>query len=335
MNIHKIAEEAGVSIATVSRVINGKKDVSPETRQRILEIMQKNEFKPKVAVSPVVDNIGVFISDDKTKISNPYTSLVLSGIADVIFNQHLSITLIPSVKIPREGTEFQNFCRQRRISGGIFLSSTIDDLYIKELGKYVPVAVIGNNLDSEYVGSVRSDNFSGAYDAVKYLIKLGHKKILLVMADLHFVDHKDRYEGAKKAIEESNLELNQFNITNTYALSDVDLAYTLEFVVKNSKPDAVFVGGDQEAIRVLRILQDKGIRVPDDISIVGYDNLPIALSSNPPLTTVNQPIYEIGMEAARMLLEMLKNKKSKARNVIIQNNHLMIRESVLPRNSKG
>ena len=293
--------------------------------------MKNNEFKPKVAVSPVVDNIGVFISDDKTKISNPYTSLVLSGLADIIFNQHLSLTLIPSVKIPREGTEFLNFCRQRRISGGIFLSSTLDDLYIKELGKYIPVITVGNDLDSEFVGSVRSDNFSGANEAVRYLIKLGHKKILLVMADLHFVDHKDRYEGAKNAILESGLDLDQFNILNSYTLTDVDLSYTLDFIVKNSKPDAIFVGGDQEAIRVMRVLQDKGIKIPEDISIVGYDNLPIALSSNPPLTTINQPIYEIGKEAAKMLLEMIKNKKSKAKSIQLQEHNLMIRESVIAR----
>jgi len=230
MNIHQIAAEAGVSIATVSRVINGKKDVSQETREKILKIMQKKEFKPKVSVAPVVDNIGVFISDDKTKISNPYTSLVLSGIADIVFNQHLSLSLIPSVKIPREGTEFLNFCRQRRISGGVFLSSTIDDLYIKELGSYVPVVVVGNNLESENVGSVRSDNCSGAYEAVRYLINIGHKRILLVMADMHFADHKDRYEGAKKALEEFNLELNPYNILNTYALTDVDLSPDFQLI---------------------------------------------------------------------------------------------------------
>jgi DNA-binding LacI/PurR family transcriptional regulator len=331
MNIHEIAAEAGVSVATVSRVINGKKDVSPSTREKIMGIMQRTEFKPKVAVAPVVDNIGVFISDDKTKISNPYTSTVLSGIADIVFNQHLSLTLIPSVKIPREGPEFVNFCRQRRISGGIFLSSTLEDLYIRELGKHVPVVVVGNSLDSEFVGSVRSDNFAGAYDAVKYLANTGHKKILLIMADLHFIDHKDRYEGACKALEDAGLVLNPANITNSYTLNDVDLAYALDFIVKNDSPDALFVGGDQEAIRVLRVLQDKGIRIPEDISVVGYDNLPIALSSHPPLTTVNQPIYEIGKEAARMLLEAIKNKEYKPRSVILNESHLMIRESVARR----
>lgn len=331
MNIHEIAAEAGVSIATVSRVINGKKDVSPETREKIMQIMRRNEFKPKVAVSPIVDNIAIFISDDKTKISNPYAAMLLSGVADVVFNQQLSLTLIPSVKIPRESSEFVNFCRQRRVSGGIFLSSTLDDLYIRELGRQMPLVVVGNNLESEYVGSVRSDNCTGAHEAVRYLIGCGHRKILLVMADMHFADHKERYDGASRAIEEAGLDLNPYNIKNTFVLSDADLAYTLEFAIKNTRPDAIFVGGDQEAIRVLRVLQDKGIRIPEDISIVGYDNLPIASSSRPPLTTVNQPIYEIGKEAAKMVLEMIVNRKSKPRNILLQENHLIIRESVMQR----
>lgn len=329
MNIHQVAAEAGVSIATVSRVINGKKDVSQETRERILEIIQKMEFKPKVAVAQAVENIGIFISDDKTKISNPYSSLILSGIADVMFNQHLSLTLIPSVRIPREGTEFLNFCRQRRISGGIFISSTVDDVYINDLGMYVPVVLVGNDMDSEYVGSVRSDNFSGAYKALEYLIKSGHKKILLIMADMHFVDHKDRYEGARKAMEEYKIELSHYNIMNSYALSDIDLSYTLDHIICNYRPDAIFVGGDQEAIRVMRLLHDKGVKIPEDVSIVGYDNLPIASSTNPPLTTVNQPIYDIGKEAAKLLMEMIKNKKYKAKKVMLQDNYVMVRGSVL------
>ena len=332
LNIHQVAAEAGVSIATVSRVINGKKDVSPETRERILSIMRKMEFQPKVAVAHAIENIGIFISDTKTKISNPYSSLILDGIADVMFNRHLSLTLIPSVKIPREGPDFLNFCRQRRISGGIFISSTLDDTYIGNLGMHVPVVLVGNEINSEYVGSVRSDNFMGARKALEYLIKTGHKRILLIMADMHFIDHKDRFEGAVKAMEMHNIEPSQYNIMNSYALIDVDLSYTLDHIISSFGPDAIFVGGDQEAVRVMRLLQEKGVKIPEDISIVGYDNLPVASSTNPPLTTVNQPIYDIGKEAAKMLLEMIKNKGYKSTRIVLQDNHIMMRGSVLQRN---
>lgn len=331
MNIKEIAEEAGVSIATVSRVINGKSDVGKETRTKILDIIKKKEFKPKIAVTSVIDNIGIFISDSKTQISNPYSSLVLSGIADVVFNQDLSLTLIPCTKIPRGGVEFLNFCRQRRISGGIFLSSNLEDVYIKELGHQLPIVLVGNDFNLDYIGSVRSDNFTGAYEAIKYLIRLNHKSILLVMADMHFIDHKDRFEGAKSAIQESGLKLNEFNIMNSYELSDIDLSYTLEHILDCSHPDAIFIGGDQEAIRVMRVLQDKGIRIPEDVTIVGYDNLPSAANTNPPLTTVNQPIYGIGKEAAKMLLKMISDKKFKPQRLLLKENHLMTRESVMPR----
>ncbi len=332
MNIREIAKDAGVSIATVSRVINGKTDVSPETRERILKIIKEKDFKPKTATFSVSDNIGIFLGNSKTEISNPYSSIVLSGIANAIFNRDYILNLIPSLKISKDGTEFFNFCNLRNICGGIFISTSQDDVYIKGLAKYVPIVVVGNDFkDAEEVGSVRSDNFTGAYEATKQLIKMGHKNILLVMADLNFLDHKERYEGAKKALEEAGLEMNSNNIMDSYFFNDTDLQYKLDFIVKNDKPDAIFVAGDQEAIRVMRVLQGMGIKIPEDISIVGYDNLQLAASSNPPLTTVNQPVYDIGREAGRLLLNMVSDKEYKPRKILLQANYLMMRESVKQR----
>lgn len=331
VNINEIAKAADVSIATVSRVINGKKDVSQETRDKVMKVMKQMNYKPKYTTTSVIDYIGVFVSAGD--IASPYSSILLNGIADVVFDRQLSIALMSSSKVPKESIEFVNFCKQRCISGGIFLASTLDETYIKELGRQFPLVVVGNNLESEYVGSVRSDNFTGSYKAVKYLIACGHKKIMLVMANFHYIDHIERFEGAKKALDEANMELNPFNIMNSDKLSDADLSYSLDFSIKNSAPDAIFVGGDHEAIRVLRVLKDKGIKVPDDISIVGYDNIPIAASSNPPLTTVNQPISKIGSEAAKMLLDMIASKKNKPKNILLQENDLIIRESVISRNN--
>ena len=331
MNIHEIAKAAGVSIATVSRVINGKRDVSNETREKVVNIMNRMGYKPKFTTTSVIDYIGVFISAGK--ISDPYGSILLDAIADVVFDRQLSIALMSSSKIPKESTEFVYFCKQRNIKGGIFLVPSLSDNYIKELGRQFPLVVVGNSFESEFVGSVRSDNFTGSYKAVKYLIACGHKKIMLVMANFNYIDHKERYEGALRALAEANLDLYPYNIMNSLILSDADIAYSLDFAIKNSPPDAIFAGGDYEAIRVLRALKDKGIKVPDDISIVGYDNLPITASSNPPLTTVNQPIHKIGTEAANMLLDMIASKKNKPRNILLQENDFIIRESVKHKNT--
>ncbi len=329
MNIREVAKNAGVSIATVSRVINGKTDVSVETREKILRILKEEDFKPKTNTLSVNDNIGIFLGSNTTEISNPYCSLVLSGIASVMFNIDFNLTLIPSLKISKDGTDFLNFCKLRNIVGGIFFSSTQDDVYIKELAKYVPIVVVGNDFnDSEEVGSVRSDNFTGSYEGIKHLVKLGHKEILLVMADMHFLDHAERYEGAKKALVESGLELSKYNILDSYAFNDSDLVYKLDFIIKNQKPDAIFVGGDQEAIRVMRVLQGMGIKIPEAMSVMGYDNLQLAANSNPPLTTVNQPIYDIGREAGKLLLNIINDKEYKPRKILLGANYLMMRESV-------
>lgn len=327
MNIREIAKEAGVSIATVSRVLNGKSDVSAETREKILTIIKEKEFKPKVSVAPISDTIGIFLCSN-TEISNPYSSLVISGISSIIFKHDFNLTLIPSIKISRDGIDFANFCNSRRISGGIFISSSQDDNYIVELSKHVPSVMVGNDFPLQCLGSVRSDNFSGAYDALKYISSLGHKNILLIMADLHFLDHEERFAGAKKAIDETGMKLNEHSIPNSYLFNNTDLHYRLEFIFKNERPDAIFVGGDQEAIRVIKVLNDMGLNVPDDVSVMGYDNLDISTHTHPPLTTVNQPIYEIGREAAKLLLNMINNKDYTDTKVLLKNNYLMIRETV-------
>lgn len=334
MNIHEVAREAGVSIATVSRVINGKKDVSPDTRNKVMEIMKRMDFQPKYTVTSSIEYIGVFASSNKKHVHthSAYTSILLDGIFDTAFDRQISVAVVSSSGIPKESSEFLQFCKQRHISGGIFLTSTQDETYIKELGRQVPLVLAGNILDSEWIGSVRSDNLTGSYEAVKYLIACGHRKVLLVMADSHYIDHRERLEGALKALGEAGLEPNPYNIRNTSILTDADLAYSLGFAIENSAPDAIFVGGDHDAIRVLRVLKDKGIKVPDDMSVVGYDNLPVTASSQPPLTTVNQPIYKIGVESVNMLLEIISSKKNKPRNILLQENDLIIRESVRQRN---
>lgn len=331
MNIREIASEANVSVATVSRVLNGKSDVSSKTREKVLAIIKERDFKPKIAVSSISDNIGIFLCSNRNDLSNPYVSLVISGIASVIFNYDLNLTLIPTTKISRDGMEFFNFCNLRRISGGIFISSTMDDMYIAELARHVPSVVVGNDFDIDCLGSVRSDNFSGAYNAVKHLIQLGHKRILLIMADQNFMDHRDRYNGAVKAISDSGLELNEYDILNSYLFNNTDLSYKLDYIFKNSRPDAIFVGGDQEALRVIKVLTDLKLNVPEDVSVIGYDNLDIAVNSHPPLTTVSQPIYDIGKESAKLLLNMIGDKNCPETKVMLKNNSLMIRESVKER----
>ena len=328
MTVKEIATMSGVSTATVSRVLNGKDDVSKDTRELIQKIIQQNSYRPKVVVAAQKDNIGVFISNDKTELSNPYTAIVLSGIADVLFRNEVTITLIPSNKIARNSVDFSIFCAQRRISGCLFLSSTLEDTYIGELSKKIPIVLIGNDLDFDEVGSVRSNNFEGAYKAARYIIELGHRNILLIMASGQFIDHRERMEGARKALLEADIAIHPCNIFNSQALSDNDLNYALAHAFEVSKPDAIIVGGDQDAIRVIRLLYTLGYNIPDDVSIIGYDNLPLSINSNPPLTTVNQPIYEIGAEAAKMLMNIVRNPEQKPCKLVLGDNNLMIRESV-------
>lgn len=333
MNIHDIAREAGVSIATVSRVINGKKDVSDRTRKRITDIIRRENYKPRFTVTSSVDSIAVIIATGKLSspygnLYSPYVSMLLEGISGILFPKQINVVLLHSPHIPHNSQEFIHYCRQRQISGAIFLNSTVDDHYLSELGQHFPIVTVGNDLTSEHVGSVRSDNEEGAYKAVHYLTQTGHRRIQLIMADMHYVDHRDRYRGACRAIADADAQLHPATIEDSFALTDQDLAFALRHTMAHDRPDAIFAGGDHEAVRVLRILNDLNYTVPDDVSVVGYDNLPFASVTQPPLTTVNHPIQKIGAEAAKMLLDMAGPQQIPPSHLVLQDNALLIRASV-------
>jgi LacI family transcriptional regulator len=328
MNIYKIAELAGVSVTTVSKVLNGKKDIGAETRQRVLTIIEENNYRPKI-FSTSMDTIGVFAPIGRdTHISNPYFSSILSGIGDVTFNYDVNISIIPLNKVPRDAKEFIRLCSQRRISGAIFCLLTIEDKFIGELAEKIPLVSIARYDGREGVCYVEADNFTGAYDAVTHLIKTGHKEIMTVLPTMKHIDHIDRLNGAMKALEEHGLHISEHNIDQSLKLSDSDLGYYIDRVLNsNKKPTAVFIASDQEAIRVMRVLQERNLHIPEDISIIGFDDLYFTANTNPPLTTVHQPINELGAEACKMIINMIENKEISGNITRKLKTRLMVRKS--------
>lgn len=327
MNIYKIAELAGVSVSTVSKVINGKHDISEETRERVRVIIEKNNFQPKLSASRM-DTIGVFAPIGReTHISNPYFSSILSGVGGLSFSYDFNILIIPLNKSPKNPKEFIRFCAQRRVSGAIFCLLTIDDRFIEELAGRIPLVTIAKH-GFEGICYVESDNFGGGYEAVKHLMEIGHKDIMIVLPDLKHPDHLDRLNGAKKALEEQDLDLRDYNINESLKLSDSDLGYYIDNVLSSAKrPSAIFVASDQEAIRVMRILQERNIGIPNELSIVGFDDLYFAANTNPPLTTIHQPINELGFEACKIVIDMIENREEYAGTSKTLSTRLMVRKS--------
>lgn len=325
MNIYDIAEKSGVSISTVSRVLNGKTDISSKTRQKILDVMRQNNFQPKV-ISAKNDVIAVFIRMQKgDHVSNPYTASILFGISDHVIEQNMKVMIVSSTLIPKDSLEFMLLCQQNNIGGGIFLLSTLEDKYIEALADVIPLAVVGNSFENPKVACFREDNFKGAYDITKYLIGLGHRKIMFLVPDLDHSDHVQRYEGMKKAMSENGLGLSPYDLTNHFD-QEILTENITKIMLKDNRPTAIFAASDQVAIKLMSILAQLNIKVPEDISIAGFDDLEISKSTIPPLTTVHAPIYEIGAEAAKYIINMI-NEKNIIPEYYVLPTYTVIRES--------
>jgi LacI family transcriptional regulator len=327
-SIYKIAELAGVSPATVSKVINGRHDVSEEMCQKVRKIIQEQGYKPSVSKTGM-DTIGVFIPlSAGARMSNPYLAGIVSGIGDTAGDSDLMVAIVNSDRIPKNPQEFVRFCRMRRISGGIFPLLNLQDDYMTAIAHVFPTVTISRDYGREIAGCVMADNCNGGYEATKYLVSMGHRKILLVNPSVRYPDHNFRMEGAMMAIEEAGLPDSVMRLDNSLEFEDADLGCRMDcLLAETCRPTAIFAASDQEALRIIRLLSERNIAIPEDISIVGFDDLYFAANTNPPLTTVRQPLYNMGREACMIITQMIK-KKPEASVLKVFPTELILRKSV-------
>lgn len=331
MNIYTIAKIAGVSTATVSMVINGREGIGEETRKKILQIMKESNFKPRLTNNSS-DTVGIFLRfNQPDPLTNSYISRILEGICHVSYSYGYNIMIIPIEKIPKDRDEFKLYCMKRRINSAIFMYLTDSDRYVLNYEGLFPIVTISSKFNSDKIISARSKNKEGAYEIVKYLIEMGHRKIAFMVADLSVQDHRERLEGYKQALLESGIEIDDNLIINYVGCSDTDLTIIIDklFISQDDRPSAIFIFNDDEVIRISSFLEKLGIKICEDVSIVGFDDSTISAHFSPPLTTVRQPLFEMGRNAMQIIADILSNNVKEAVTDIIMDTKLIIRKSVL------
>ncbi len=299
---------AGVSVTTVSRVINDRDGVSAKTRKKIMDIITTSDFKPRISRT-MSDTVGVFIRHNGyNPLNSPYVHKVLDGIYDIIFRYGYNIMILSMDRIARDEDGFRSFCLNHNISAGIFSVITISDSFVMNYENVIPLVTVGIKFNSKKIMSVRANNKSGTYEAVKYLAGLGHKNIAFFVPNLNHQDYQDRHEGYTKAMADLGMVVNpHFDINFYNSETDLSLIIDALFDSNYDNPTAAIVCDDQEALKVVRILKAKGLEVPDDLSIIGFDDYDFSQYFTPPLTTVRQPVFELGQEAAKMIVNKLNN----------------------------
>lgn len=327
MNIYKLASMAGVSVATVSKVINGKEGVGQETRERILKLIDEYDFRPKIS-NNTEDIIGLVYRLDSPGVSvSNYIMKVIAGVTDTLYEYGYFVTLIPYDFLPKDKNDLRVFCKKRKISGFVFVNLRENNQEVFTAAELHPVVTVSSRFVGKDIVSVRSQNREGAYQAVKELISLGHRDIVTFIPDLLIPDHRDRLDGYKQALEEAGLP-----VKNEYIIDYVNFALDLPIVVErlfinsDNPPTAAFICDDFEVMKIKSIFEMYHLEIPRDISVVGFDDYDYAAYFSPPLTTVRQPLEALGAEAAKLIYKMVNNPEEQQQDVILDT-QLILRKS--------
>lgn len=311
VTIGEIAKLAGVSKTTVSRVLNNKPDVNPETREMIMELIAKYDFQPNALAKAISlrksHHIGLIIPHEVEYIfSNPFYVEVMRGVSTEV-NRHDYYLLIC---YPHDHN-YVDIYKQKRVDGFILMSpGSFHRNIIEELNEVeAPFVSTAKISDEKSMISVDVDNYYGATLAVEHLISLGHRKIAFIGKPT-LTSSEDRLKGYQVMLAKHNIPHDD-SLVVISDTSSMQSGYTVmsEILAAESRPTAVFLANDVMAIGAIKAIQESGMRVPEDISVVGFDDIPLAEFVSPSLTTVRQPTFEKGVKATRLLLQYLDKKK--------------------------
>ncbi len=321
--IHDVAKLAGVSRSTVSRVLNNRPGVHPKTRERVLAAVRELNYAPNFAARALkrqrADAVGLIIpASFREPRSDEPRGYVLTEIIRGAYNffteQRLALTLLDD-----QGTFrfYQALFERRQVDGLLFIDLEPDPHMVERLkGLDVPFVVIGN-VDAEDVVCVDVDNYESSRRVVYYLYQMGHRRIAFINGPQRRFASRDRRAGVLAAVTELGLSLpDAYDQPGDFSERSGQKAMW-RLLEADPRPTAIYAMNDRMAIGAIRAARDAGLRVPEDISVVGFDDIPVAPYIRPPLTTVRQPLYELGAAAARLLVQRIAGQELPSRRVLL------------------
>jgi len=317
ITIYDVAREANVSMATVSRVVNGNQNVKPATRKKVLEVIDRLDYRPNAVArglaSKKTTTVGVIIPD----ISNAFFSALARGIDDVAGMYKYNIILANSDGDMQKEVNVLNNLLAKQVDGVIFMGHHITDEIRAEFSRSKTPVVLAGSIDEDMqVGSVNIDYTQAASDAVDLLAKNGNKKIAFVSGPLiDPINGVNRMDGYRKGLEKNGLEYNEGLVfESNYHFED---GLKMAERVKNSGATAAFVSDDELAVGLLDGLLDAGVNIPEEFEIITSNNSSITNMVRPRLTSVTQPLYDLGAVSMRLLTKMMNKEEIAEKEIIL------------------
>jgi len=329
VNIKEVAKAAGVSASTVSRALTGKIPVSEDARIRVMAAVEKMNYQPNAFAQGLkggrIQTIGLVIPNVRSLVF----PAAIRGIEDTAGQHGYTVVLCNTDEnIEKERFYIENL-RRRLIDGFIFSTARPGHEYLLDLpSEGVPVVFMIRQL-GKAINTVVLDNEGGAYEAIRYMLSRGLKNIALINGSLDLPLYRHRYEGYLRALQEAGAAEPADMVVHGISGWDDGYQVMKELLDKGHRPDAVFATSDPKAMGIIRAIRDIGLRVPQDISVMGFDNLDFSSQIDPPLTTVAQPFYEMGVRACRRLIQMIEKGQNSRPKVEILSAQLVVRKSVI------
>jgi len=328
VTIYDVAREAGVSMATVSRVVNNNPNVKPQTRKKVFEAIERLGYRPNAVArglaSKKTTTVGVVIPD----ISNTMYSEVVRGIEDIANMYHYNIILCNSDKKKEKEIRVINTLLEKQVDGLLFMGGAITDEHIEAFRTNVPIVLCATRDEKQMFPSVDIDHEAAAYDAVKVLIDHGHRNIGMICVNLQDPQvGYARYQGYRKALAEAGIPFRESHVRVGNYRYESGLETMEYFLNLEDRPTAIFSATDEMAIGAIHAIQDAGLRVPDDIAVMSVDNVRMASMVRPQLSTVAQPMYDIGAVSMRLLTKLMKKEPVSSPYVVLPH-ETILRKSV-------
>lgn len=328
-SLNKVAEKSGVSIATVSRVINNNPNVNPETRLRVEQVIKELKYSPNRVAKRLRNRnassnlLGVLIPD----IQNPFYVEVLRGIEDVASENKYALIMCNFSQDEKKQQMYLDILQSESVDGLIAAPTSEEDQKVTNLVKTgLPIVCVDRGLSNVDVDVVLVENRKGAYSAVDFLAKKGYKRIAYISGIPQIPSSRQREKGYVSALKDNGLDVDRELIKYGDSRHESGVELCKQLLDLPHPPDAIFTGNNLITLGALETIHKLGLKIPSEIAIVGFDDMYWSISLNPPLTAVRQPAYEIGRRAAEQLIARI-NDPSRPTISMIMKTELMIRNS--------
>ncbi|EGL83309.1 transcriptional regulator, LacI family [Caldalkalibacillus thermarum TA2.A1] len=334
--IYDVAKEAQVSIATVSKVINDTGRISEKTRKRVLEAMEKLRYQPSVVASALTgkrtNTLGLLIPD----LANPFFAEVARHVEDRGQEKGFNVIMCSTDYNPAKEAKYISLLKQKQVDGIILGSGFYNDQMIAELQQEnFPLVMISQEIPALDIDTVSVDDFMGGYQVTQYLLSLGHRRIGVIAES--FQDNpanvrwssKERIRGYREALEAAGIGFDEDLVFISNSTIEAGKRVAGALLDAGPHPTAIFALNDVLAIGTIKAVRERGLKIPEDIAIVGFDDTILATIVDPPLTTVAQPIRDMGYQAMDLLIEKIEGKENTTKRIILSP-QLMIRQTTCP-----